>query len=305
MLLAALSISLGAARALAQGIARAEPADVPRHLDRPAPDHVATRIVRLESGADAVTAGVHIAALGRAGARVLVARNYYHGPVQIAVYRSAAEYDAGRLPLHGLPVLPPRSETELWPMPFAAATAGSDYYLLHIPGDPLSRHAPDRPYRLPYAVESRHAVSQAYPERITHTDPSSWHAVDFAMPLGTGVYAARAGVVMQVAADYYRSETDSAGGPAPANLIRILHTDGTMGVYAHLSGHSIAVVPGEHVARGQHIADSGNTGFSTGPHLHFVVQRNRGGAIASVPVHFAGLGGRPLGLRSGDMPVAY
>jgi murein DD-endopeptidase MepM/ murein hydrolase activator NlpD len=48
---------------------------------------------------------------------------------------------------------------------------------------------------------------------------------------------------------------------------------------------------GEHVTRGQYIADSGNTGFTSGPHLHFAVIRNTGLEDVSVPVEFAGIGG--------------
>ena len=74
-----------------------------------------------------------------------------------------------------------------------------------------------------------------------------------------------------------------------ANVVAILHSDGTIGVYGHLHWDSIRVRIGEHIARGQYIADSGNTGFSSGPHLHFAVIRNAGGTDISVPVQFAGL----------------
>ena len=202
-------------------------------------------------------------------------------------------------------VLPASSETEILRLDAAvvAASGGLNYEFLHIPGEPGARHAPASPYRLPYAVASRHRVTQAYPDRITHTDPSSTHAVDFAMPIGTGVNAARAGTIMQVASDYFGATTSNGG--TRANLVRILHDDGTMAVYGHLHWDSIRVRPGDYVERGERIAASGNTGFSTGPHLHFVVQRNRGGSIVSVPVQFAGLGNRPVVIETGDEPVAY
>jgi murein DD-endopeptidase MepM/ murein hydrolase activator NlpD len=47
-----------------------------------------------------------------------------------------------------------------------------------------------------------------------------------------------------------------------------------MAVYAHLQLDSIRVQPGRVVLMGEQIARSGNTGFSSGPHLHFAVQRN-------------------------------
>ena len=248
--------------------------------------------------------GVELHELRQNGTLRLVARNALFGPVQVGLSLT----DVERLvpaDTDLLRVLPARSETEILRLDAAVVAAGGglEYEFLHIPGEPGVRHAPASPYRLPYAVATRHLVSQAYPEQITHTDPSSTHAIDFAMPIGTGVNAARAGTVMQVTSDYFGATTPDGG--TRANLVRILHDDGTMAVYAHLHWDSIRVQPGDHVERGELIAASGNTGFSTGPHLHFVVQRNRGGSIVSVPVQFAGLGGQPVVVESGDEPVAY
>ena len=65
-----------------------------------------------------------------------------------------------------------------------------------------------------------------------------------------------------------------------------MHDDGTMGVYLHLQRGSVRVQPGQRIATGSPIARSGNTGRSTGPHLHFVVQRNIGLAVESIPFDF-------------------
>jgi murein DD-endopeptidase MepM/ murein hydrolase activator NlpD len=60
-----------------------------------------------------------------------------------------------------------------------------------------------------------------------------------------------------------------------------------MGVYLHLMQGSVSVREGQRINSGSPIARSGNTGNSTGPHLHFVVQRNVGLALESIPFDFA------------------
>lgn len=72
-----------------------------------------------------------------------------------------------------------------------------------------------------------------------------------------------------------------------------------MGPYLHLKDESARVAQGDRVRAGQWIADSGNTGFSTGPHLHFVVQRNVGMALESVSFEFEGGDGRPVTPETG------
>jgi murein DD-endopeptidase MepM/ murein hydrolase activator NlpD len=157
-------------------------------------------------------------------------------------------------------------------------------------GSPGAVHNPPRPYRVPFAVGSTYAVSQAYPTRITHTTADSQYAVDIALPDGTPVYSAREGTVINVRHDSFRNGM-SAAMLDQANVIEILHEDGTIAIYAHLHWDSIRVRIGERVTRGQYIADSGNTGFTSGPHLHFAVIRNAGAEDVSVPVQFAGIGG--------------
>lgn len=158
-------------------------------------------------------------------------------------------------------------------------------------GDPSVQPDAQFAYRPPFAAARGFMVTQAFPDTFTHGSPDSRHAVDIAMPSGTAVHAARAGVVIEVAYANYRGGEDAGQAGGEANFVRILHDDGSFAVYAHLERSSVRVRTGQTVERGEYIASSGNTGYSTGPHLHFAVQRNTGLATRSVPVRFESPGG--------------
>ncbi|GGY44473.1 hypothetical protein GCM10010363_26770 [Streptomyces omiyaensis] len=87
---------------------------------------------------------------------------------------------------------------------------------------------------------------------------------DFAVPTGTPVKAAGAGTVVKA------GPNGGGDGPAYGNAIVVKHANGTYSQYAHLS--KIKVHIGQKVAAGQQIALSGNTGNSSGPHLHFEIR---------------------------------
>ena len=146
-------------------------------------------------------------------------------------------------------------------------------------GSPGAVHKPPRPYRV--RTEPAVPASSTWPLLMPRP---------FFVPDGTPVYSAREGTVINVRHDSFNAGT-SAAMLDQANVIEILHGDGTIAIYAHLHWDSIRVRVGEHVTRGQYIADSGNTGFTSGPHLHFAVIRNTGLEDVSAPVEFAGIGG--------------
>ncbi|GJF21589.1 MULTISPECIES: M23 family metallopeptidase [Streptomyces] len=101
---------------------------------------------------------------------------------------------------------------------------------------------------------------------------------DFAVPIGTNVMAAHGGTVVKAGGN------GAGDGPAYGNAIVIKHGNGTYSQYAHLSRIDVQI--GQVVKTGQHIAKSGNTGNSSGPHLHFEIRTTPNYGSAVDPVAF-------------------
>ena len=122
-------------------------------------------------------------------------------------------------------------------------------------------------YELPFKEGTAHKVVQGYGGRFSHKNIA---ALDFGMPVGTAIHAAREGVV------YSFKDDSNEGGPfakygRKANYIIIQHSDGSFGCYWHLQKKGVVIKKGR-VAKGQLIGYSGNTGFVLRPHLHFAVK---------------------------------
>ncbi|MCQ4296028.1 peptidoglycan DD-metalloendopeptidase family protein [Pseudomonas stutzeri] len=179
-------------------------------------------------------------------------------------------------------VLPPRSQIRLATLAPRDASKPLKYTpkLRHALGDP--RLIP-KPYKYPLPWRGGpFRLTQGANGQYSHFTPKGRYAVDIAMPEGTPIVAARGGMVVKV-----ENEQSGRGNNPAGNFVRIMHDDGTMGVYLHLMKGSVAVREGQWIETGTRIARSGNTGNSTGPHLHFVVQRNVGLAIESIPFDFS------------------
>jgi len=165
-------------------------------------------------------------------------------------------------------------------------------------GRPNADHDDSYVYRLPYGDGVSYAVLQGYGARLSHRG-SEYFTVDFRMVEGTLVHAAREGTVVLVE-DSHAESCWAEGCGRFANFVVVLHADGTTGEYFHLQRGSALVAPGDRVTRGQPIARSGNTGYSTTPHLHFGVYRaNADGSTQSVGIRFLARGGLVVEPRSG------
>lgn len=120
-------------------------------------------------------------------------------------------------------------------------------------------------YDLPYQKGEKFLLYQGYNGTFSHQNQ---HALDFAMPEGTPVVAAREGIVFKVVQKNNISCNEQACGQFN-NYISIYHADGTIAYYAHIRYQGAVVKEGDIVKKGDMIAYSGNTGWSSGPHLHF------------------------------------
>lgn len=153
-------------------------------------------------------------------------------------------------------------------------------------------------YFLPYEAGTECKVTQGYNGSYSHSGADQY-AIDWKMPCGTPIYAARRGMVVKVKVD------SSTGGPDrkfenQANYILIRHSDGTVANYAHLSNGGSKVKPGDMVEPGDLIGYSGNTGFTSGPHLHFSVFKTKNGKQRqSIPVKFQTTSAQPITLVEG------
>lgn len=213
------------------------------------------------------------------------AQNRLQGPVQIELSAIAPGGLSSEpaLPLRQL--LPAGARVLLARLRAHSPQARQELRLEGTPGEP-HRMARDVVYSLP-VEESRFALGQGFHGGYSHGDEANRYAVDLIVAEGTPVLAARPGVVMQAASGFTEGGTDrSLAGRA--NLVRILHDDGSMALYAHLQEGGVLVRAGDTVSLGQVIGRAGSTGFSSGPHLHFAVQVNGGMRLVSIPFRMIG-----------------
>lgn len=222
----------------------------------------------------------------RRGADVVAyAVNRLSGPVEIELNALELVDMANDTDLPLRQVLPPRARVRLVGLTALSPDARQALRLDATPGPP-GRVARDVVYSLP-VDETRFELGQGFHGGFSHGDRANRYAIDLIVAEGTPVLAARAGVVMEAEGGFRDGGVDPALA-GRANLIRVLHEDGSMALYAHLQHEGVYVRPGDTVSLGQVIGRSGSTGFSSGPHLHFAVQVNAGLALAAIPFRMVG-----------------
>ncbi len=121
-------------------------------------------------------------------------------------------------------------------------------------------------YVLPFPVGRSYLCSNSFDGRTGH-DHAFRYSVDFNMPIGTRITAARAGTVEYVG-DTFR---DTDEGNDRANVVVVRHADGSFARYVHLTRGGALVKQGQSVAPGDPVGLSGSSGSPWIPHLHFDV----------------------------------
>ncbi len=134
-------------------------------------------------------------------------------------------------------------------------------------GDATLTQTPDYSYSLPFAKGKSFNVYPGYNGSFSHHNENS---LDFTMPIGSEILAARDGIVVKVIQNNNQGCPDISCA-AYNNYILVYHNDGTFAQYVHLKQNGALVKEGDIIKENDLIGYSGDTGWANGPHLHFMV----------------------------------
>lgn len=151
-------------------------------------------------------------------------------------------------------------------------------------GDPNSKIDKDYRYSLPFPRGKRYKIIQSFGGNFSHNKTHSRYALDIGTQIGDTITAARPGTVVFVKEDS-KEHCRTPKCADKGNKIIVVHDDGSLAHYVHLDFEGALVEVGEHIEDSQPIGISGMTGFTTTPHLHFVLLKP--GSV-SIPFKFKG-----------------
>ena len=149
-------------------------------------------------------------------------------------------------------------------------------------------------YVLPFPVGKSYYCSQGFNTSYSHQGTFKY-SVDFGMPIGTLITAARAGRVVYLVENF--PDEYAIGNE---NVVIVMHEDSTFARYSHLTTNGALVTLNQSVIAGDTIGLSGNSGQSSHPHLHFDVTKTFSGrSDMTIPFDFINASPRPVGFNAG------
>lgn len=148
-------------------------------------------------------------------------------------------------------------------------------------------------YVLPFPVGRSYEIIQGYCPSNPAWGHHDWFAYDFDLVTGDTVVASRAGTAWFVREDQPDVGGNCSGGKE--NIVFVQHDDGTIMSYAHLTTNGALVSTGDRIEQGQPIGLSGNSGCSSGPHLHVSLHRG--------PDDLGRKGSLPFNYRNAEGPL--
>ncbi len=155
-------------------------------------------------------------------------------------------------------------------------------------GDPSNAYDTMYNYTLPFPKKKSYKILQGTNTNFTHKGLFSSYALDFRMPVGDTICAARNGYVVHVTEHNTKQGRDKSYRDF-ANFITLAHDDGTFSQYVHLKKDGALVDVDDYVEKGEVIGLSGNTGWSSEPHLHFAVFKVEPFQFISIPISINGI----------------